>query len=77
MEYPELKRAVREQFEPFRPSVVLIEDKASGTQLIQELIVDGLYAAARPLGGIASSLDSRLGLRPPSVANRATSSHLD
>ena len=34
--------------------------------------------AARPLGGIASSLDSRLlGLRPPSVANRATSSHLD
>ena len=30
MEYPELKRAVREQYERFRPSVVLIEDKASG-----------------------------------------------
>jgi phage terminase large subunit-like protein len=33
MEYPELKRAVREQYERYRPSVVLIEDKASGTQL--------------------------------------------
>jgi hypothetical protein len=30
MEYPELKRAVRAQYELFRPSVVLIEDKASG-----------------------------------------------
>jgi phage terminase large subunit-like protein len=34
MEYPELKRAVRAQYDRFRPSVVLIEDKASGTQLI-------------------------------------------
>ena len=42
MEYPELKREVRGQYERFRPSVVLIEDKASGTQLIQELIQDGL-----------------------------------
>ena len=47
MEYPELKRAVREQYERFRPEVVLIEDKASGTQLIQELIADGLHAATR------------------------------
>src|SRR5260370_5069799 len=38
MEYPELKRAVREQAEAFDASVVLIEDKASGTQLIQELV---------------------------------------
>ena len=38
MEYPEPKRAVREQYERFNPAVVLIEDKASGTQLIQELI---------------------------------------
>jgi predicted phage terminase large subunit-like protein len=46
MEYPELKRAVREQYERFAPSVVLIEDedKASGTQLIRELIADGLHA---------------------------------
>ena len=30
LEYPELKRAVREQYERLKPSVVLIEDKASG-----------------------------------------------
>jgi hypothetical protein len=47
MEYPELKRAVREQYERFAPSVVLIEDKASGTQLIQELIAEGLHAVTR------------------------------
>jgi predicted phage terminase large subunit-like protein len=47
MEYPELKRSVREQYERFRPSAVLIEDKASGTQLIQELIREGLYAVTR------------------------------
>jgi len=47
MEYPELKRAVREQYERLRPSVVLIEDKASGTQLIQELMREGLLAVTR------------------------------
>ena len=47
MEYPELKREVRAQYDRFRPSVVLIEDKASGTQLIQELIQEGLYAVTR------------------------------
>jgi phage terminase large subunit-like protein len=47
LEYPELKRAVREQYGRFRPSVVLIEDKASGTQLIQELTRGGLYAVTR------------------------------
>jgi predicted phage terminase large subunit-like protein len=43
LEYPDLKRAVREQQTMFNASVVLIEDKASGTQLIQELIVDGCH----------------------------------
>ena len=43
LEYPDLKRAVREQQSLFSASVVLIEDKASGTQLIQELIVDGCH----------------------------------
>jgi predicted phage terminase large subunit-like protein len=47
MEYPELKRAVREQCEAFDASVVLIEDKASGTQLIQELVSEGLHAVTR------------------------------
>ena len=47
MEYPELKRAVRAQSERFAADVVLIEDKASGTQLIQELVAEGLWAATR------------------------------
>lgn len=42
--YPELKRAVREQAEAFGPKTILIEDKASGTQLIQELIGEGMHA---------------------------------
>ena len=44
LEYPALKRAVREQQTLFNATVVLIEDKASGTQLIQELRVDGCSA---------------------------------
>jgi len=47
LDYPELKRAVLERHIRWRPDVVLIEDKASGTQLIQELVADGLYAVAR------------------------------
>jgi predicted phage terminase large subunit-like protein len=47
MEYSELKRAVRDHCALFRPSVVPIEDKASGTQLIQELVADGLPAVTR------------------------------
>ena len=47
LEYPALKRAVREQHSLFGASVVLIEDKASGTQLIQELIFDGCHAVTR------------------------------
>jgi predicted phage terminase large subunit-like protein len=47
MEYPELKRAVCEQCAAFGATVVLIEDKASGTQLIQELVHEGLHAVTR------------------------------
>jgi phage terminase large subunit-like protein len=47
MEYPELKRAVCEQCETFAADVVLIEDKASVTQLIQELIQEGMHAVTR------------------------------
>ena len=45
--YPGLKRAVFEQSEMFEPTVILIEDKASGTQLIQELIEGGFPHVAR------------------------------
>src|SRR6266481_6276205 len=47
LEYPALKRAVREQQSLFRANEVLIEDKASGTQLIQELITDGCHGVTR------------------------------
>ncbi len=41
MEFPELKRTVRELAALRHASVVLVEDKSSGTQLIQELRADG------------------------------------
>src|SRR5215470_15895695 len=47
LEYPALKRAVREQQDLFNASVVLIEDKASGTQLIQDLIAEGCHRVTR------------------------------
>ena len=47
LEYPALKRAVREQQNLFDATEVLIEDKASGTQLIQELIADGCHRVTR------------------------------
>lgn len=45
--YPDLKRAVQSQAQYFRPSNILIEDKASGTQLIQDLIRDGVSHVTR------------------------------
>ena len=47
LDYPALKRAVSEQALAFQPTEILIEDKSSGTQLIQELIHDGIYGVRR------------------------------
>ncbi len=47
LSYPELRRAVIEQERLFRPAAIVIEDRASGTQLIQDLIGDGLSHVAR------------------------------
>src|SRR6516225_6977198 len=47
LEYPALKRAVREQQNLYYATEILIEDKASGTQLIQELIADGCHGVTR------------------------------
>lgn len=44
LNYLELKRAVEEQAQLYRPARILIEDKASGTQLIQELRQAGVHA---------------------------------
>jgi len=40
--FPELKRAIREQSALHHPNVILIEDRASGTQLIQDLVAEGV-----------------------------------
>jgi predicted phage terminase large subunit-like protein len=45
--YPDLKRAVREQSEAFKSTVILIEDHASGIALIQDLIEEGLSQVIR------------------------------
>ena len=42
-----MKRTVCLQAAAFNANVVLIEDKASGTQLIQELVEWGLHAVTR------------------------------
>jgi predicted phage terminase large subunit-like protein len=44
LDYPGLKRCVYEQARLFIPTHILIEDRASGTQLIQELQSECLYA---------------------------------
>jgi len=44
LEYPALKRMVRYQASRYGPSVILIEDKASGTQLIQDLRAEHLHS---------------------------------
>ena len=47
MDYPTLKRAVVEQARLWKATTVIIEDKASGTQLIQELTYEGMYSIKR------------------------------
>jgi predicted phage terminase large subunit-like protein len=42
LNYPELKRAARELAQRYRPTSILIEDKASGTPLAQDLRSDGI-----------------------------------
>jgi hypothetical protein len=49
LDYPSLKRAVRQQATQYAAGVILIEDRASGTQLIQELQSEGMHGdALRP-----------------------------
>ena len=52
-DYPELKRAVINAAENFKPTKILIEDKASGSSLIPDLKRDGVSGiyACQPLAG--------------------------
>jgi predicted phage terminase large subunit-like protein len=47
LDYPDLRRAVKQHADRFNPRNILIEDKASGTQLIQDLKADGIYSVTR------------------------------
>jgi predicted phage terminase large subunit-like protein len=47
LEFPELKRAIVSWASHFRASNILVEDKASGTALIQDLIRDGVAGVTR------------------------------
>jgi predicted phage terminase large subunit-like protein len=47
LEFPELKRAIVSLAQQFRASNIIIEDKASGTSLIQDLIRDGISGITR------------------------------
>lgn len=47
MEYPELKGAARDRARYYNANFVLIEDSASGTQLAQELIREGVRGITR------------------------------
>jgi predicted phage terminase large subunit-like protein len=40
LEYPKLKAAIKKQYEDYKPSAVLIEDRGSGQSLIQDLRAD-------------------------------------
>lgn len=42
LNYPNLKREVQDLAQRYKPTTILIEDKASGTQLIQDLKADGV-----------------------------------
>src|SRR6202022_3421814 len=52
MDFPALKHAVKVQSAVHRPHVILIEDKASGIQLVQVLRQEGISAVKpiKPLG---------------------------
>jgi len=48
--YPDLKRRVISQALEYNADTVLIEDKGSGTPLIQDLCVDGTQGVPYPIG---------------------------
>lgn len=47
LEFPDLKRSVVQMAAEHKASTTLIEDKASGTQLIQDLVREGVYGLTR------------------------------
>ena len=65
LEYPELKRKLREMAEQFRAGVVLIEDASAGTQLIQELRREG-FARITPIKALRDKV-MRMAAQTPMI----------
>lgn len=63
--FPDLKRAVKQQQSLFNPTEILIEDKSSGIQLIQELHHEGL-TCVRPVKPLGDKL-MRLTAQTPTI----------
>jgi predicted phage terminase large subunit-like protein len=47
LDYPDLRRTVKQQAETYRTRNIVIEDEASGTQLIQDMQADGVHGTTR------------------------------
>lgn len=61
--YPALKKAAKDQAELWQPTAILIEDKASGQQLLQELQEDTMLPviAIEPITDKATRMETQLG----------------
>ncbi len=58
LDFPDLKRAVRDRLQAFNATVVLIEEAGSGVQLLQDLTHEGIYIlkGVKPEGDKATRL---------------------
>jgi predicted phage terminase large subunit-like protein len=63
LDYPSLRRAVKRLAQAHGATVVLIEDKSSGTQLIQDLVDEGLHGVQgyQPSGDKIMRLNAQSG----------------
>ena len=68
-DFPHLKRAVREQAALHQATVVLIEDKASGTQLIQDLQYEGMHEVKGYTPQAGANKEMRLEAQTPKMEN--------
>ena len=73
LEFPDLHKKTIELAKEFRPSEILIEDKASGQQLLQALRADNISAMPRPL---ARSPENDKVTRAAGVSSMVEAGHL-
>lgn len=69
LDYPDLKKAVRDQAAFWDASEILIEDKASGIQLIQELGREGVHNIRRYTPGAGQDKQMRMHAQTGAIEN--------